>query len=253
MTTPSHHRPHHALIITFLDALRARGKSSTAASYDQVLRHLTRWMETEQHDPTTMKAVDLERFQEHVAAHTTTAGKPLAASTQGCITAVACSLFGWLHSRGVIEKNPAAGLAVPSVPQRATVAKDFLTVDECMLLLGTLRDRVSDANPGSTALALAQRNLALIALALASGMRCHTVLGLRPDQVLSDPYPSVRIETSKGKSGRVIPTARWAVAAVRAYQAAGRVHLLDGTTSDRLFVSQRRSFLGHKAYSFLLD
>lgn len=246
-------RPHHPLVIRFLEHLHARGKSSTADSYDQVLGKLSLWLAAENLDPVSVGTADLERFQEAVAAHRTAVGTPLAASTQACITAVMGSLFGWLYRRGHIPSDPSAGLAVPRVLQRGTVAKDHLSLDECLLVLETLRDRVRDANPGSAAHAVAQRNLALIALALASGMRCHTLLGLRPDQVMTDPTPSVRIETAKGKAGRVIPTALWAVAAVRTYAQDGRVRLLKGATSDRLFVSQRRGFLGHKAYSTLLE
>ncbi len=243
---------HHPLLIAFLDALRARGKSSTAASYDQVLGYLTRWLADQRLDAATVTTDDLGRFQQFISnTYRTATGEPLAKSTQGTITAVLHSAYTWMHRRGLILHQPAASLAMPLVPRRLSVAKESLTQDECIAFLNTLSAVEAEAVRGTIAHALAQRNLALFALALASGLRCHTLIDLRLGQV-DTAACTLRIDWSKGKAGRVLPTAPWALAPVKHWLSEGRVHLLRGGEGDRVFISQRRGRLCHKAVSYLL-
>lgn len=243
-----------ALVAAYLDHLRARGRASTATCYAQCLGRFRAWLAASALGLRTVTLSDLESYLIAVAAYRTHAGRPLAVTTQATHGAVVRSFFRWMHRRGLLAADPAAGLARRRVVRRRVVAKDWLTLDESLLLLGTLVERERSAAPGTTAHALAQRNVALIALALASGLRAHSLLGLNVEEVEDDPAPALRIARAKGRPGRVLPTAAWAVAAVRTYVAQGRAHLLgdQAATTETLFVSQRQPWLSHKGYTQIL-
>jgi site-specific recombinase XerD len=63
----------------------------------------------------------------------------------------------------------------------------------------------------------------------------------------------LRVEREKGKAGRVLPVAAWAVAVVLRYLNEARPLLLKGRASDYLLVSQRANRLGERAFACLLD
>lgn len=247
MTTLTHH-PH---MLAFLASLHAAGKASTARTNEGYLRSFSRWLEVERISADHVTTADLERYQAHLKQHRTAVGKELNASTLGTHSAILRSLYGWLHRTGLIVVNPAATLRMPKQPIRTTVTAEHLSQQEAVALLETLHAQMTAAR-SSIERALAQRNLALIGLALATGRRCHGLLDLlvcHLDFVVQE----MRVEKEKGRSGRVLPVAPWALALVRRYLDEGRITLLKGRTSDRVFVSQRRTRLCHKAVEYLLD
>jgi site-specific recombinase XerD len=188
--------------------------------------------------------------------HRTRHGDALARSTQATAILVVRSLYRWLAKRGVLLTDPAASLVPADAPKRLTVAKDHLSQQEAIALLDTCAKRVRDAKPESIAHALRLRDLAIIAVALATGRRCHGLCDLELAH-LDTERQELRVEREKGKTGRVLPVAAWAMAVVRRYLAEGRPRLLHTTQGQRassfVFVSQRADRLCERAVACLLD
>jgi len=250
MSGPAHHHPH---VLAYLEALRSAGKGSTALTYEVHLRRLSGWLATQGIAADRVTTADLSRFQIWLTTgYRSPRGTALSATTQATVITVIRSAYAWMHRRGLIIHDPASGITVPTVQKALTVAKDHLNQQEAIALTETLAALVTEAKPGTTAHAVAQRNLAIITMALASGRRCQGLIEMRLTQIdliLNE----VRIEHEKGKTGRVLPIAQWATEALRRYLDVGRPHLLRGVTSDRVFVSQRRGRICHKAVEYVLD
>lgn len=247
MNTPSHH-PH---IMAFLASLRAAGKASTAHTSEGYLRRFSRWLVSEGLIADRVTTADLERFQAYLKQHRTAVGQPLAATTLGTHSAIVRSLYDWLHGTGLLVVNPAATMRVPKQPFRGSVTAQHLSQQEAVALLATLDAQAAVAR-FRIERALAQRNLALIGLALATGRRCHGLLDLVVRHLDFDLH-EMRVEREKGRFGRVLPVARWALALVRRYLDDGRLTLLKSRASDAVFVSQRSSRMCHKAVEYVLD
>jgi len=247
------HAALHPHLLAYLDALRSAGKASTAGCYEPHLRRLTGWLAEQGIATDHVTTNDLARFQGWLATtYRTPRGEMLARSTRGTISAVIRSAYGWMRRRGLILHDPTVALIAPKVPRRLVVAKDHLSQQEAVALMETLAALVGEAKAGTAARALAQRNLAVVAVALASGRRCEGLIEMRVEQI-DFVLKEVRVDSEKGKTGRVLPIAQWATTAVRRYLDEGRIHLLAGETSDRVFVSQRRGHLCHKAVGYLID
>jgi site-specific recombinase XerD len=211
----------------------------------------TRWLAAEGITADRVTTADLERFQAHLRTHRTAAGQPLAASTIATHTATLRSAYRWMHHTGLTLVDPAAGLVMPKQPHRGRVTADHLSQQESIALLATLDRQVSLAvRPVEQA--IAARNLALIALALASGRRCHGLIDLTLANIDADRC-EIRVEREKGKQGRVLPVAGWAMMAVVTYRDHHRAVLLGTRRSDHLFVTVRSPRLCHKAVEYLLD
>jgi integrase/recombinase XerC len=247
----------HPAIAAYLASLRAADKASTAATNAGFLAMLTRWLAPQSIDVLHVTAADLARYQLWLAnEHRTRHGEPLARSTQATAILVVKALYRWLVKRGVLLTDPAASLVPADAPKRLTVAKDHLSQQEAIALLDTCAKRVQDAKPESIAHALRLRDLAIIALALATGRRCHGLCDLQLVHLDAE-RSELRVECEKGKTGRVLPMARWAMAVVQRYLAEGRPRLLrmqDGQRESAfVFVSQRADRLCERAVCVLLD
>jgi len=248
LSPPPTHHPH---LLAYLASLRAAGKASTARTTEGYLRQFSRWLITEGLTADRVTTSDLQRFQAALHAHRTAAGQPLASATIATMTAMLRSAYAWMHQTGLILIDPAAGLSLPKQAHRAGVTAEHLSQQESIALLATLNRQISLATfPAEQA--LASRNLALIALALASGRRCHGLLELRLSQLDHDRH-EIRIEREKGRTGRVLPVAGWALVVVKMYVDQHRTRLLGQRTSEYLFVSGRSSRMCYKAYAYVLD
>ena len=242
----------HTLISTYLDHLTASGKASTAATYGAHLERLSSWATEAGIDLADLTPDSLARFHLWLAnSYRTATGEPLADSTQASVIAVIRSWCAWLHRRGHLSHNPARRLVPPKLPDNPTVTADYLTQQEAYALLAVAQRIVAEATPGSIPWAIACRNLALMALAIATGRRVQGLCDIHVADIERE-RAEVRVAWEKGKSGRVLPVARWAIAAVCAYVDRARPLLLGGRASPHLFVSQRAGQIDKRTVAFVL-
>jgi len=246
--------PRFPAFVAFLDSLRAAGRDSTATAYGEYLGRCETWMRSAGLDPEHVTADDLRRYLLWISESCRRLdGKPLAKSTQATAIVVVKTCFAWLHRQeGGRLTNPAAGLLVPRPERTLTVAKDRLSQQEAQALMETAAYLAATPAPGSAAWAVGARNLALVALALATGRRCLGLVSLRLSD-LDHERDELRVALEKGRMGRVLPVAAWAVEAIDRYLAGPRQRLLAGKTSPWLFVSQRAEQLTARGYAFALE
>lgn len=121
------------------------------------------------------------------------------------------AFFAYLHSRQVLDSNPAKAVAGPKLPQRLPRP---LTADEIAALLA--------APDGSTP--QGQRDRAMLELLYAGGLRVSELLALDINDV-DLAQAEVRV-LGKGAKERIVLIGRPATAALRAYLADGRAQLL---------------------------
>ncbi len=244
---------HHIAVQSFLDHLVASNKASTAASYGNFLGWYERWLAEQGIDLLAATAATVAAYQQHLAnAYRKRDGSTLALSTQGTLIVVVRTLYRWLYHRNVILFNPAASITPAQGPKALTVAKDHLSLDEAIALIGTLSDLVAEARPQSVAWALAVRNLSAVALALATGRRCAGLLGLQVTDIDIE-RAEIRVAQEKGKTGRVLPVAAWAMALVAHYIEEARPLILNGRKSDALFPTIHSAAMQHSAFVYVLE
>ncbi len=245
--------PHHPAVEAFLESLRAANKASTAWSYGIYLRKFENWL-TERRVDVLLATTDiLIRYQVWLAdTYRQDNGEPLAKTTQCTAVVTVKTLYRWLTKRGIVLVDPAAPLIPPKPPESLTVRKDHLTLQEATALIQALGAQIEEAKPGSDAWALGSRNLAMVSIALATGRRCSGLVHLRMEHIDLE-RNEVRIEWEKGKAGRVLPVAAWAMGTVRHYLERARPVLLGERTSEWLFVSQRADRICARGFVFVLD
>ena len=248
--------PLHPFVEAYLDHLRSADKVTTAGTNATYLGMFTRWLASQglALSQDTITPDVLARFQVHITREyrTKRGGGLLAERSQVTAIIVLRGFFAWLHKRGLMLFNPAAGLVPPTPAQRLTVAKDHLDLQEAIALVATCAALVDEAKAGTNAWALAMRDHAAICLDLATGRRCHGLCGARVAD-LDQEQNEIRVEYEKGKTGRVLPVAAWAVRAVQRYLTQARPLLLRGKDSPFLFVSQRAVRLCERGFAYLLD
>ena len=244
----------HPLFIAYLDHLRSSGRVRTAHTYHSYLAKGAAWLDKKGITPERATNADLREYQIDLSRTTHVhTGKPLAISTLGTAITVLKSAYQWLWEHGHLLSNPAANLIPPAKPRSLIVAKKFLSHQEAQALIDTATALINEAIPHTTLWALAVRNRALIALALASGRRCRGLVSLRLADIDCD-RAELRVALEKSRTGRVLPLSNWAINAVRQYLNGPRSYLL-GTdvTSPWLFVSQRGPHLCPRGFAFILD
>lgn len=174
----------------------------------------------------------------------------LALSTQSTHLAVVRSFHRWLVRRGYTITNPARSLVLPKLPKR-TVTKDELSQQEAQALLETAGELVDSHKRGSFAWCVALRDLALIGLGIASGLRRSGLCDL-PIIALDVERNEIRVERHKGGVGRVLPIASWSTALITTYRDHARPRLLRDRQSEFLFVGNRSSHVGHATLAHLI-
>lgn len=223
----------------YLKSMERAGRGSTAECYSLGLVNYSSWLDKTGVDPLGASLLELEQFQRWLAQdYRSPKGKALGRGTQGTRLASVKAYYAWMYARGVIHMDPAQKLRLPIV-RRRTVTFAHLTQQETTALLQTQAKRVSQRKQGSRLWAIDLRNLAMLCLALASGRRRMTFLALRVEH-MDFTRNEIRIEWEKGKPGRVLPCAAWAMKAVRDYVQHARPVLL-GSRDDQgwLFVGNR--------------
>jgi integrase/recombinase XerD len=236
---------------TYLDFLAGQGRHSTAKSVRLVLDQYAAFLATRERTPVTATADDLGAYRLFLASPAASVRKaPLALSTQGTRIAVVKGFHRFLRRRGFVLYDVSTCLELPRLSQR-TVRKDWLDQQEAQALLATAADRVADQPAGSLPWACALRDLAVVALALATGRRRSGLVGLDLKDFDAD-EGEIRVAWEKGRPGRVLPVAAWAVAIVVAYRNRARPIILDGRHSDALFVGEHNVRYPVETYAGLL-
>ena len=244
----------HPFFTAFLDHLRASGKTSTATTYSGYLGMFERWFISVNLAPENIAADDVRHYQRWLSeTYRCRDGTSLATSTRATAILVVKSAYRFLYEAGHVLFNPAAHIQPPKTRRALTVAKEHLSQEETQALIETAATLVSEATPGSASWAIAARNLALIAIALATGRRCLGLVSLRLTDLDMERH-ELRVSIEKAKMGRVLPVAGWAIDAVRRYLDGPRQFLL-GTeaSSPWLWVSLRADHLCPRGFVFVLD
>ena len=126
-------------------------------------------------------------------------------------TSVIRSWFAWCHKEGLIQANPAALLVTP---KRAKPVPRALDESSALLVLDAVKK-------GSR---WPERDLVIVLLALACGLRLSEIAGLRVDSLVGRP-PTDIVVRGKGTKERVVPLPPVAIAAVAAYLPSRRERL----------------------------
>ena len=236
----------------FLDSLRAARREGTAYSYAFPYRRYEGWLQDRGVDVLQVTRDHLVQYQVWLAAFRTPTGAPLATVTQGTAITAIKSLYRWMAAQGLIITNPAVRIVTASPPRHLVVQKDHLTLQEAIALIQSLVATSEEIDDGPQARALAIRDLALISLGFASGRRCQGLVQLRVADVDLD-RNEVRVAVEKGRTGRVLPVAAWAMGTVRRYLTEARPVIARGRDLPWLFPGLRNAQMSRKGFQYILD
>ncbi|WP_050614767.1 tyrosine recombinase XerC [Bacillus testis] len=133
------------------------------------------------------------------------------------------SFYKWMMREEMVDENPFTMVALPKKEQKLP---QFLYEEEIVQLLASI--------PETT---LGQRNLALIELLYATGMRVSECCGLQIKDI------HFALETilvhGKGKKDRYIPFGKYAANALHKYMNGARKELMKKAEHDYVFVNSR--------------
>jgi integrase/recombinase XerC len=140
------------------------------------------------------------------------------------------SFFKYLLREEMVSKNPAANIASPKLDRRLP---SFLTVDEAKRLVESpdLPERTVDVSK-----AVLQRNIAMLELLYASGLRVSELVNMNVEQV-NLATNEIRV-WGKGSKERVVLIGEPAARALTDYIQNGRPALLGGRKGSALFVNR---------------
>jgi integrase/recombinase XerD len=242
----------HPLIADFLASLRASGRAGTAQSYAANLRKLQAWAADAGVDLERATTDQLRDYQRWLAtAYRGPRDRPLAAITQATWLSAMKACYAWAYARNRVLVNPAADISMPHLPTRTSVAADHLTLQEVIALLQTQSAIVDEHRRGTRAWAGEVRHLAMLCLALATGRRSHGLLAVRVEE-LDLSRGELRVPTEKGRVGRVLVVAEWAISECRRYLREGRPLLRHAATSPFLFVGDAGQAVSTTAYATMV-
>jgi integrase/recombinase XerD len=160
----------------------------------------------------------------------------LSARSRARALAALRGLFAWLAREGLIARDPSAEIRRPRLGRALpkTLGRD----DVARLL------EAADSAP------LAQRNVAMIELVYATGLRVSEVVGLRTNQVnLEGGFLTV---VGKGRKERAVPLGTFARERLLAYLGTARPQLLGKRLSPYLFVTRAGRPMTRQAFWHLL-
>ncbi len=243
----------HPTMNDFLEALRLKGRGETARTYGEDLLLFSRWLGRAGIDPLKATTDDLRRFQVYLAdEHRSPRGELLSRGTQSRRVCAIRSYYRWMESRDLILVDVAHPLRPPRMQRAVTTSRDYLTVQEATALMQTQAAQAMRYPEGCWRWAEEVRDLAFLAVALSSGRRRG---GLRHLDVahLDFERNELRCEREKGKAGRVLPIAAWAMAVLRIYVERARPVLCCDAANPALFVGERTPRLGKPTILGLIE
>ena len=167
-------------------------------------------------------------YQHYLASYRDRTGRPLSSRTQILKLRILRSFFGFLVSRDLILKNPAASISLPREEQRLT--RNILSEKEVLEVLDALKGN----DPASI------RNRAIVELFYGCGLRTSELCQLRVHDV-DFQEQTVTILKGKGGKARIVPIGQYAAYYIQRYLDKGRMYMLKGKREDPgfLFLSQR--------------
>jgi site-specific recombinase XerD len=199
----------------------------TRKAYESDLRQFVTWAERGgAAGPESVDHLVLRRY----LAYLTTRG--MARPTIARKAAALRAFFGWLRRRGLVAADPTRNLRapkgdrrLPKVPKAAEVA--------------TLLDEAPPPpDDDAVAAAVARRDAAVLEVLYGAGLRISELCGLGPSDV--DLRGGLVTVLGKRSKIRRVPLGEAAIAAIRAYLAAGRTNLCGPLTPpDALFLNRR--------------
>ena len=233
----------HETMNLFCKQLEAKEKHETAKAYSIALVQLHQWLMGKKLDPLRITTRDLQEYQCWLAeGYRSQNGALLERSTQATRLAAVKSFFRWLEKRGLIFADIAKKIKLPRIRRHIT-SKDYLTLQEATALLQTKLGLMTKFPPGSYRWARELQGLALLSIAIASGRRRSSLLRIRVTD-LDFARDELRIEYEKGKLGRVLPMAHWAMVVAKLYVEKGRPVLAWQFDNDWLFVGEKTPKIG---------
>lgn len=223
------HTPLHPLMNAHLDHHRLRNRQATAQTENLTLRQFSAWCAVHAVEPLRLTREQADSFLVWLSSTARTpSGHSLARTTIAQRIACLKSWYDWLEIRGDIIVNPAAKLRVRVVESRVVV-REHLSLQEAIAMVQTQAQYVIDSPSATITWARRMRALAAICIGLATGRRIGGLLRIQVADLDLD-RRELRVEREKGRTGRVLPVAEWAVAIVRAYLAEARPLLAQGDT-----------------------
>jgi site-specific recombinase XerD len=239
-------------IAAFLDHLRVAGRLGTAGSYGISLGKFQAWCSTRDLDPLRLGTEHLRAFQGWLAEdYRTPAGARLGRAAQGAVIAAVKTFYRWMARRGLVLVDIAKPLRAPAIPVSRTVHTDHLTLQEVTALLLTRAAAVAALPRATRRWAVTLRDLAMLCTAVASGRRREGICDLTLADV-DGARGELRCAWEKGKAGRVLPLAGWAMAILTSYIHEARPILVRGRQVDWLFVGQVSGRIGYATYATML-
>ena len=195
----------------FFRWMELQGRASTVPCYRKALLRYDEWLTANRLDVLVVSSNVLMSFQRWLAEEYRRPNdrKPLKKSTQATWLSAVKAFHRWMYRRGNAIHDPARALKLPKIKRKSVVAA-HLNQQEATAVIQTQAKIVAEKKKGSRQWAAEFRNLAMLALALATGRRRETLLSLRVKD-LDFERKEVRIEWEKGRPGRVLPCAGWAM------------------------------------------
>ena len=238
-------------LTAYLDHLRSSGRRETARAATATLRQFAGWLATR--DLLRLTTDDLRAFQRWLADEyrSTRDGKRLGRGTQATRLATVKAVYAWMYRRGLVVTDVAAPITLPRLPPRQVQA-DHLTLQETVALLQTLAARAAAVAPGSYRWAIEVRDLAVIALGLATGRRRSGIRDLHIAD-LDRERSELRVAREKGVGGRVLPIAAWAVVILGTYIDRARPVLCWQVGNELLFPGEDGPRLGRNTIAAILE
>ncbi|MCZ7647430.1 MAG: tyrosine-type recombinase/integrase [Planctomycetota bacterium] len=228
----------------YLQEREARFSPRSLHKQKHLLLTFWRWLQARRLDPLKAAAADLEAYQRHVAdEHRTPKGKRLSPSAQAKRLSALKTYYRFLERTNVLPVDVSKRLVLPKTP-RGVTKRDYLSLQEATALLQTQAKRVVETPPKKLKWAIEFRNLAFFALAIATGRRRGGLFDLKVGD-LDFKRDEIRVEKEKGRTGRVLPVAHWAMLVAKAYIETARPRF-QSAGSDRLFISKRNGSLSHQ-------
>jgi len=150
-----------------------------------------------------------------------------------------CQPEGYSPPRGLVQLPVAstmtsASASVRVVPSRV-VLHQHLSLQEAIAVVQTQAQAVSGTPPATIAWARRLRLLAAVCLGLATGRRISGLIGMQVADLDLD-HAELRVPREKGRVGRVLPVAAWAITVVQTSLREARPLLLSTTDVPWLLV-----------------
>lgn len=217
----------------FLDAVWAeRGLSDNSlSSYRHDLQHLR---DSLAHASVTLQTATREDLLSVLAAEMQLGKSP---KTVSRYLSAYRQFYRWLVREGLIQSDPVALIESPRTGRGLPRALSEQQVEALLAAPDT-----------DTTLGL--RDLAMLELMYATGLRVSELVGLQLSNINMN-QGVVRV-MGKGQKERLVPIGDAAFAALESWLASGRPALLNGAHSDYIFVTNRKTGMTRQAFWYMV-